>query len=83
MSFTIECYFKTDTVLQTLFSMGYDDASHDINFGVYIDEEGKIQVEGQVADGVWEREDTPFNDNKWHLAAFTFNHITQFPDRHD
>jgi len=78
MSFTIECYFKTDTVLQTLFSMGYDDASHDINFGVYIDEEGKIQVDGQAADDVWERSDIPFNDNKWHLAAFTFNHITRF-----
>ena len=45
---------------------------------MYIDDEGKIQAEGQIADGFWEREEKSFNDNKWHLAAFTFNHITQF-----
>ena len=69
-SFTIECFFKTDTVSQALISRGFSDATHTINYRLSINSRGQIEVEGNEANGPM------VSDNQWHHVAYTYNHVT-------
>ena len=66
-SFTVEFYFRTDTVSQSLLAMGQEAA---LNYGIFIDNTGRISVEGFGSGG------PRVNDNSWHHLAFSYNHIT-------
>jgi hypothetical protein len=68
-SFTIECYFRTDTVSQTLFSSGFSDSSYIPNYGLSIDSDGRLTVPNFGSGGA------RVNDGSWHHAAFTFNYL--------
>ena len=68
-SFTVECYFRTDTVNQVLISSGYTDSSRTANYGISIDPEGRLSVPhfGSGGDRV--------NDGAWHHVAFAYNYL--------
>ena len=70
-SFTIECYFKTDTVNTALMAMGYDNVGYSLNYGIFINGEGRISIPyfGQGGKNV--------SDNSWHHMAFVYSHITK------
>ncbi len=68
-SFTLECYFKTDTLSQTILSLGYTDSRRSRNFGLDIDSEGRLSVEHFGSGG------PRVNDAAWHFAAFSYNHL--------
>ena len=66
-SFTIEFYFKTDTVTQTLISMGQAGQAPD--FEISVNPQGKINVKGFGEGG------RRVNDNVWHHLAFTYSNL--------
>jgi hypothetical protein len=68
-SFTIECYFRTDTLAQTLISSGYTDSSRIANYGIAIDSEGRLTVPYFGSGG------GRVNDGAWHHAAFAYNYL--------
>ncbi len=70
-SYTIECYFRTDTVDQSLVSMGIDDVSHTVNYRISINNEGHIDVAGFRSGGVL------VSDGSWHHLAFIYNHYSR------
>ncbi|MBN2415825.1 choice-of-anchor D domain-containing protein [bacterium] len=65
-SFTVECYFKTDTVSQGLIYLGQADSA---NYGLYINRAGRIAAEGFGAGG------PGVADNSWHHAALMYDHL--------
>lgn len=69
-SFTIECYFKTDTVSQTLFYRQLDDTEFAQPFLIAVDKNARIHVSGLETSG------PNVANGGWHHMAFTFNHIT-------
>jgi len=69
--FTVECYFRTDTVSQALIFLGYEDSTNAINYGFSINTEGRIEVEGFGTGG------SRYNDNSWHHMVFTYDHASQ------
>lgn len=69
-SYTIECYFKSDTVSQSLMAIGFEDTAHAVNYGVSLTADGFLKVEG-FHEGI-----TRYNDNSWHHMAFTYSHVT-------
>ena len=70
-SYTIECFFKTDTVSQALVYKGYEDDGYVPNYGLFINQDGRIRMAGFGEGG------PRINDNSWHHLAFTFNHLTR------
>jgi hypothetical protein len=72
-SFTFECYFKTDTVNQTILFKGFADTltSRVVDYGLTLDNEGRLSVDGFAAGG------PRFCDGSWHHAAFAYNHFTK------
>jgi hypothetical protein len=68
-SFTVECYFRTDTLNQALISSGYTDSSRTANFGLFIDKEGRLSVPYFGSGG------GRVNDGSWHHAAFAYNFL--------
>jgi hypothetical protein len=68
-SFTLECYFKTDTLSQSILSLGYTDARHSRNFGLTVDSEGRLSIDHFGSGG------PRVNDAAWHFVAFSYNHL--------
>lgn len=68
-SFTIECIFRTDTVSQALLALGYEDSTHSINYGLFIDGEGRLTVPKLGVSG------SRYADGAWHHTAFVWNHF--------
>jgi len=66
-SFTIEFYFKTDTLSETLISMGQEGKEPD--FEISVNNEGRISVLGFGEGG------PRINDNVWHHLAFTYSSL--------
>jgi len=69
-NFTIECFFKTDTISQTLISRGVKTSNNDINYRIYINKRGRITVDGF---GTF---DPNVSDNAWHHVAVSYNRFT-------
>jgi hypothetical protein len=65
-SFSVECFFRTDTVSQGLLFMGPPDSA---NYGLYFNSAGQIQAYGLEGSG------PRVSDNAWHHVAFTYNHL--------
>ncbi len=65
-SYTIEFFFKTDTVSQGICTLGPSDSA---NYGIHMDEHGRLDVKGFGSGGL------RLNDNAWHHAAFVYNHL--------
>jgi len=70
-SFTIECIFRTDTVSQTLLALGFEDSTHSMNYGFFIDEEGRLKVPQIGVSG------SRYADGAWHHVAFVWNHFVR------
>ncbi|MEJ2627277.1 MAG: choice-of-anchor D domain-containing protein [bacterium] len=70
-NFTLECFFKTDTVSQTLISRGVETANSDVNYWIYINGQGRITVDGLGTFG------QNVNDNAWHHLAVSYNRFTE------
>ncbi len=70
-NFTIECFFKTDTVSQTLISRGIETGNSDINYWIYINRKGRITVNGLGSFG------PNISDNAWHHVAVSYNRFTE------
>lgn len=68
-SFTIECIFRTDTVSQALLALGYEDDTHSMNYGLFVDEQGRLNVPGMGTSG------SRYADGAWHHTAFVWNHF--------
>jgi hypothetical protein len=68
-SFTIECYFRTDTLSQTLFSSGFADSSRIPNYGLSINSDGRLTVPYFGSGGA------RVNDGSWHHAAVAYNYL--------
>ncbi len=66
-SFTIECYFRTDTVDQGLIYLGDPDSA---NYGLEITPQGRIGAAGFGSGG------TRVNDDAWHHTALMYDHLT-------
>ena len=66
-SFTIEFYFKTDTVSQTILSMGAE--NHEPDLKISINGEGKVAVSGFAEGGI------RVNDDVWHHLAFSYSNL--------
>ncbi|MCD6115745.1 choice-of-anchor D domain-containing protein [bacterium] len=66
-SFTIEFYFKTDTLSETLISMGQE--KEEPGFEISVNNEGRIAVLGFGQGG------PRVNDNVWHHLAFTYSSL--------
>jgi hypothetical protein len=71
-SFTVECYFRTDTLSQSLLALGFDDTTHSVNYAFSINEQGRLRVSHFNIEAA-----TRTNDAAWHHMALTFNHLTQ------
>jgi len=69
-SFTLECYFRTDTVSHALLFMGFDDIDRSVNYGVYINNEGQVAAVGFGTGG------DRVNDGSWHHLSFLYDHST-------
>jgi hypothetical protein len=67
-SFTIECFFRTDTLSQGLIFMGPSDSA---NYGLSFNMHGHLEA---VGFGTVERQ---VSDNSWHHVAQTYNHLDQ------
>jgi len=70
-NFTIECFFKTDTVSQTLISRGVEAGNSDVNYWIYINRKGRITVYGLGSFG------SNLSDNAWHHVAVSYNRFTE------
>jgi len=70
-SFTIECYFKTDTVSQSLLFKGFSDTLRAVDYGLMLDGDGRLSVNGFPVGG------PRFSDGSWHHVAFAYNHFTK------
>ncbi len=66
-SFTVEFFFRTDTVFQALMYMGIEDSA---NYGFFLTNEGRLEVEGVGVGG------SRVSGGSWHHVAFTYNHLT-------
>ncbi|MFO7891139.1 MAG: LamG-like jellyroll fold domain-containing protein [bacterium] len=69
-NFTIECFFKTDTISQTLISRGVQTGNSDINYWIYLNSKGKIAIHGLGTFG------QNVCDNAWHHVAVSYNRFT-------
>lgn len=67
-SFSVECFFRTDTVSHALIFKGFEDADNDVDYGVLIDQGGRLEVEGFGSGG------PRVSDGSWHHVAFTYDH---------
>ncbi|MFH1941930.1 MAG: LamG-like jellyroll fold domain-containing protein [bacterium] len=65
-SFTVECFFRTDTVSHALFYKDPSGGSQKPNFGLFIDEVGRFNLHG------FGTGETPVNDGGWHHVAFVY-----------
>jgi len=70
-SFSIEAFFRTDTLSQVLISKGYQDTNHKINYRISINNQARLEVEGFGSGG------PSVNDNAWHHVVFIYDHLTQ------
>ncbi len=70
-SYSIEFLFRTDTLAQTLISKGFENNDQSIEYRIFINRFGRLDVEGFGSGG------PQVNDDSWHHLAFTYNHLTQ------
>lgn len=70
-NFTVECFFKTDTISQTLISRGVQTGDSDINYWIYLNGKGKISIHGLGTFG------NNVCDNAWHHVAVSYNRFTE------
>jgi hypothetical protein len=70
-SFSIECFFRTDTIGQALFYKDVHSGTDRHNWGMAIDDDGLLNVTGFGRGNGW------VADNAWHHAAFVFDASTQ------
>lgn len=68
-SFTLECLFKTDTVSQTMI---YKGSAGTPNYGLSIDSQGRLVVDGFVSVLTNPESKFPINDRAWHHIAFIY-----------
>jgi|GEM_PF-3416506 len=70
-SFTVECFFRTDTISQALLCKGITSSTAKPNYGLFIDNTGRITVPGFGKGTTW------VSDNAWHHVAFVYDHTQQ------
>jgi len=66
-SFSIECFFRTDTTSQAILVKGFLDQP---DYGILINDRGLIEIPGFGSSG------TIVSDGGWHHVAFTYDHTT-------
>ncbi|HEX9933558.1 MAG TPA: choice-of-anchor D domain-containing protein, partial [bacterium] len=71
-SFTIECFFRTDTVSKAVFFKDIAAGTDKSNYGFSIDNAGRIGSYGFGTASAW------VADNAWHHAAFVYDAQTQY-----
>ncbi len=69
-SFTVECFFKTDTVNQTLFSKDFYGSTRHPNYYLNIDKDGYLKLFTDVVD------EQRVSDGAWHHVAYIYNHVS-------
>lgn len=70
-SFTVECFFRTDTISQALVCKGVTSSTAKPNYGLFIDNTGRLTVLGFGKGTSW------VADNAWHHVAFVYDHLQQ------
>lgn len=70
-SFTVECFFRTDTISQALLCKGITSSTAKPNYGIFIDNTGRITVPGFGKGTSW------VADNAWHHVALVYDHTQQ------
>ena len=70
-SYTVECFFRTDTISEALLYKDISGGLEKPNWGLAIDNAGRLTVPGFGTGGTW------VADNAWHHAAFVYDHLAR------